>query len=37
MALMIVWGGIGTGLIPFIAGADGLLAIASEALKTIGK
>ncbi|KIM09677.1 MAG: hypothetical protein KU38_09085 [Sulfurovum sp. FS08-3] len=37
VALMIVWGGIGTGLIPFVAGADGLLTIASEALKTIGK
>jgi len=37
MAMMVIWGGIGTGLIPFFAGADGLLNIASEAIKMMGQ
>ncbi len=35
MALMSVWGGIGTGLIPFVAGADGLIDIAREAIGSL--
>jgi len=37
MAVMIIWGGIGTGLIPFFIGADGLLDIASEAVEALGR
>lgn len=37
MAMMIIWGGIGTGLIPFVAGADGLLNIAVEAVEVMGR
>ena len=36
MALMAVWGGIGTGLIPFFPGADGLIDIAKEAIASLG-
>ena len=36
MALMTIWGGIGTGLIPFLPGADGLIEIAHEAVSGIG-
>lgn len=35
MALMTIWGGIGTGLIPFMPGADGLIAIAQEAISSL--
>jgi len=37
MAFMIIWGGIGTGLIPFLAGADNLIDIAYEAVGAIGE
>ena len=36
MALMAVWGGIGTGLIPFLPGADGLIDMAKEAVASLG-
>ncbi|WP_456452793.1 NADH-quinone oxidoreductase subunit N [Hydrogenimonas sp.] len=35
MAVMAVWGGIGTGLVPFIPGADGLIDIAKEAMESL--
>ena len=35
MALMAVWGGIGTGLIPFLPGADGLIGIAKGAVAAL--
>jgi len=36
MAVMAIWGGIGTGLIPFFPGADGLIGIAKTAVLAIG-
>lgn len=36
MALMAIWGGIGTGLIPFFPGADGLIEMAKTAVLAIG-
>ena len=35
MALIVVWGGIGTSLIPFIPGADGFINIAIEAISSL--
>ncbi|MFT5660843.1 MAG: NADH-quinone oxidoreductase subunit N [Sulfurimonas sp.] len=35
MALIVIWGGIGTSLIPFIPGADGLIDIAKEAINSL--
>jgi NADH-quinone oxidoreductase subunit N len=35
MALIIVWGGIGTSLIPFIPGADGFIEIAIQAISSL--
>lgn len=35
MALLIVWGGIGTSLIPFLPGADGIIDIAQKAIATL--
>lgn len=35
MAVMTIWGGIGTGLIPFLPGADTLIQIAHEAINGI--
>ena len=35
MALIIVWGGVGTSLIPFIPGADGFIDIAVEAIGSL--
>ncbi|WP_201353287.1 NADH-quinone oxidoreductase subunit N [Hydrogenimonas urashimensis] len=35
MALMAIWGGIGTGLIPFFPGADGLIDIAKQAIGSL--
>ena len=35
MALVIVWGGIGTSLIPFIPGADGFINIAIDAIHSL--
>ena len=35
MALIIVWGGIGTSLIPFVPGADGFLEIAAHAIASL--
>ena len=35
MALMVIWGGIGTSLIPFIPGADGFISIAKEAIHSL--
>ena len=35
MALMIVWGGIGTSLIPFVPGADGFIDIAKQAIGSL--
>lgn len=35
MALLIIWGGIGTGLIPFIPGADGFIDMAQKAIATL--
>jgi len=36
MAFSVVWGGIGTSLIPFVPGADGLIDIARDAIKSVG-
>jgi NADH-quinone oxidoreductase subunit N len=36
MAIMAIWGGIGTGLIPFFPGADGLIEMARTAVQAIG-
>jgi len=36
MALMAIWGGIGTGLIPFLPGADSLLDVARAAVMSLG-
>lgn len=35
MALMIIWGGIGTSLIPFVPGADGFIDIAQQAVSSL--
>ena len=35
MALMIIWGGIGTSLIPFVPGADGFIDIAQQAINSL--
>ncbi|MEA3419214.1 MAG: NADH-quinone oxidoreductase subunit N [Campylobacterota bacterium] len=35
MALLIIWGGIGTGLIPFIPGVDGFIDIAKQAIASL--
>ena len=35
MALIVVWGGIGTSLIPFIPGADSFIDIAKEAVSSL--
>jgi len=35
MALLVIWGGIGTSLIPFIPGADGFIDIAKQAIISI--
>ncbi len=36
MAILIIWGGIGTSLIPFIPSADALIDIAKDAINSIG-
>ena len=35
MGLIVVWGGIGTSLIPFIPGADGFIEIALQAIRSL--
>ena len=35
MALIVIWGGIGTSLIPFVPGADGFIDIAKEAISSL--
>ncbi len=35
MAVMVVWGGVGTGLLPFIPGANGLIDIAKQAVESL--
>ncbi len=35
MALMVIWGGIGTTLIPFIPGADGFIEIAIQSISSL--
>jgi len=35
MALLVIWGGIGTSLIPFIPGADGFIDIAKQAMSSL--
>jgi len=35
MGLVVIWGGIGTSLIPFIPGADGFIDIAKEAINSL--
>ena len=35
MALLIVWGGIGTGLIPYVPGADGFIDLAEKAVASL--
>ena len=35
MALIIIWGGIGTSLIPFVPGADGFIDIAKQAIASL--
>lgn len=35
MALLIIWGGIGTSLIPFIPGADGFIDVAQHAIDSL--
>jgi len=35
MGLIVVWGGIGTSLIPFIPGADGFIEIAVQAIRSL--
>jgi len=35
MAIIIIWGGIGTGLIPFVPGADGFIDIAKGAIDSL--
>ena len=36
MAVMVIWGGVGTSLIPFFPGADGLIEIAKQAIASLG-
>jgi hypothetical protein len=35
MALMVIWGGIGTTLIPFIPGADGFIDLAIQSISSL--
>lgn len=35
MALLVIWGGIGTSLIPFVPGADGFIDIAKQAMSSL--
>jgi len=35
MALLVIWGGIGTSLIPFIPGADGFIETAIQAISSL--
>jgi hypothetical protein len=35
IALIVVWGGIGTSLIPFIPGADAFMTFASNAISSL--
>ena len=35
MGLLVIWGGIGTSLIPFIPGADGFIDIAQKAIASL--
>jgi NADH-quinone oxidoreductase subunit N len=35
MALVVIWGGIGTSLIPFVPGADGFIQIALDAINSL--
>ncbi len=35
MALVTIWGGIGTGLIPYFPGADGIITIAQQAIDSL--
>ena len=35
MALLVIWGGIGTSLIPFVPGADGFIDIAKQAISSL--
>ena len=35
MALIVIWGGIGTSLITFIPGADGFIDIAKQAISSL--
>ncbi len=35
MAMMVIWGGVGTSLIPFIPGANGLIDIAKQAIESL--
>ena len=37
MALLVIWGGIGTGLIPFVPGADGFIEIAKQAVLSLSR
>lgn len=35
MAVMVIWGGVGTSLIPFVPGANGLIDIAKQAVESL--
>ena len=35
MAMMVIWGGIGTSLIPFVPGADGFIDLAQQAISSL--
>ena len=35
ISLIVIWGGIGTSLIPYLPGADGFLEIASKAISSL--
>ncbi len=35
MAVMVIWGGVGTSLIPFVPGANGLIDIAKQAIESL--
>jgi len=35
MALIVIWGGIGTSLIPFVPGADGFIDIPKETISSL--
>jgi NADH-quinone oxidoreductase subunit N len=37
MAVLTIWGGLGTGLVSFIPGADGLIQVAQESIEQIAK